>query len=112
MKKNKAKPDITITLDRPRVLRFDLNAMVSFEEASGKSLFDPSFQLHSMSAKDLRAMLWACLLHDDSSLTLEDVGTMISTDNMADVSAKLNEAFEVAMPEERTSDRPLPDSPG
>ena len=111
-KKNKAKPDITITLDKQRTLRFDLNAMCLFEEVAGKSLFDASFQLATMTAKDLRAMLWACLQYDDPEITLEQVGALISAENMTDVAARLNQAFDVAMPDERTSDRPLPSSPG
>ena len=52
-------------------------------------------------------MLWACLLHEDPSLTLEQVGTMISADNMLGITNKLNETFEAAMPEEGASGRPL-----
>lgn len=43
MSKNKVRPGIRITLDKERTLLFDLNAMVSFEEATGKSLSDGVF---------------------------------------------------------------------
>lgn len=106
---NKARPDVKIMLDRERTLRLDLNAMISYEDATKKSLFDGSFQGANFSAKDMRAMLWACLLHDDPTLTLEIVGSLISVDNMTDVASKLNETFEVAVPKaKRKSGRPLP----
>lgn len=103
---NKAQPDIIIELDKPRKLRLDLNAMCQFEQATGKSLFNSGV---GTSATDMRALLWACLLGDDPTLTLEQVGAMISVDNMADVSSKLSEAVQVAVPKaKRKSDRPLP----
>jgi len=108
---NKARPEVTINLDKPRILRLDLNAMCEFEQVIGRSLFDGSFSGAGMSAIDMRAMLWACLLGDDPELTLEQVGSLISIDNMTEVASKLNEAFEVAVPKaRRKSDRPLPTS--
>jgi len=106
---NKARPDIKIDLDRERSMCLDLNAMCEFEKVTGKSLTDGSFSGTNMSASDIRAMLWACLLGDDSELTLEQVGSLISVENIADVAMKLNKAFEVAVPRaERKSGRPLP----
>lgn len=108
---NKARPDVVINLDKPRVLRLDLNAMVIYEELTGRSLFDGSFSGANLSAKDMRSMLFACLLHDDPTLTLEVVGSLISVDNMTDVASKLNETFEVAIPKaKRKSGHPLPKS--
>jgi hypothetical protein len=104
--KNKARPEVKITLDKERTLRFDLNAMVAFEDATGKSLMDGTFDSAMMSIRDLRAMLWACLLHEDDALTEKNVGSLIIPDNMLDVAAKLNEAFEVAMPESEGKEAP------
>jgi len=100
----KVLPFVPIELDKPRNLCLDLNAMVLFEEATGKSLFDKG-TLNSMKAKDTRALLWACLKREDPNLTLEDVGKMIDSSNIAEVSQKLMEALAVAIPEK--SDRPL-----
>ena len=96
---NKAKPLIPIELDKKRNLMLDLNAMVNFEEATGKNVLQGD-SLNNLSAKDLRALLWACLLHEDKDLTLEQVGGMIHSGNMEAVANKLTAAWEVAMPEE------------
>lgn len=110
VKMNKAKPGVKISLDRERTLRFDLNAMVTFEETTGKSLSEGLFRDGKVSSKDLRAMLWACLVHEDDALTEKQVGSWISMSNIVEIASKLNEAFMVAMPE--SADKaPLAKSP-
>lgn len=96
---SKAKPGVKITLDKERTLKLDLNAMVAFEEATGKSFAEGSFARGEMSPRDLRAILWACLIHEDEALTLKQAGSWVTASNMVEVAAKLNEAFEVALPE-------------
>ncbi|MFA5439638.1 hypothetical protein [Dehalococcoides sp.] len=88
--------NIPITLDKVRNLRLDLNAMVAFEEATGKSVFKIGAD---MSARDIRALLWACLRHEDKGLTLEAVGQMVTSQNIPELNARLVEAFNAAMPE-------------
>jgi len=107
---NKVKPAIAINLDKPRHLLMDLNAMVAFEEATGKNIMqgiDPD----SMTAKDFRALLWACLLHEDEALKIEDVGKMIHAGNMGELSGKIAQAWEVASPEVEGDKSPLAESP-
>ncbi len=94
---NKAKPEVKITLDKERTIRFDLNAMCSYEEVTGKNIFANA--LNSLSAQEVRAMLWACLISEDPDLTLEYVGSLVDLENMAQVAEKLNEAFTIAMPD-------------
>lgn len=97
--KNKVNPGVKITLDKERTLKLDLNAMVSFEEATGVSLMRGTFKSSKMSPRELRAMLWACLLHEDEALTEQQVGSWITVGNLMEITGKLNEAFEVSMPE-------------
>lgn len=98
--KNKVNPGVKIALNgKERTLKLDLNAMVAFEEATGKSLMSGTFKSSKMSPKELRAMLWACLIHEDEALTPQQVGSWITVGNLMEVTGKLNEAFEVAMPE-------------
>lgn len=85
-----------ITLDKLRNLRLDLNAMALFEEATGKSVFKIG---SDMSARDLRALLWACLRYEDKNLTLESVGGMVTPQNLAEINTRLVAAFTAAMPE-------------
>ena len=107
---NKVKPEVSITLDKERHLLMNLNAMVSFEEATGKNIMQ-GMDADSMTAKDFRALLWACLLHEDESLKIEDVGKMIHTENMGELSEKIAQAWEVASPEGTGDKDPLAESP-
>ena len=72
----KLAPSVKVELDRERVLRFDLNAMVDFEEASGKSVREIS---EEMPMRDFRILIWACLVADDPDLTLRDVGAIANS---------------------------------
>lgn len=95
---NKTKPIVAITLDKERHLLMNLNAMVAFEEETGKNIMQ-GLAPDSLTAKDFRALLWACLLHEDPELKVEDVGGMIHAGNMAELAEKIAEAWEVASPE-------------
>lgn len=109
---NKANPGVKISLDKERTLKLDLNAMVAFEEVTGKSLMKGTFKSKDMTPRDLRVMLWACLLHEDEELTEKQVGSWVTVGNLMEVTGKLNEAFEVAMPEgESKKSAPLAKKP-
>lgn len=98
----KARPAMSIELDKPRHMLFDLNAMVAFEEETGKNLFDSKVTAaftKSFSPGDLRAFLWASLLHEDENLTLKQVGSWIHTGNMEEIADKLVTAWAAAIPE-------------
>ncbi|MCK5643554.1 MAG: hypothetical protein KAJ19_22325 [Gammaproteobacteria bacterium] len=85
-----------IVLDKPRRLLLDLNAMVDFEKATNKNIWSLG---ENFSATDLRALLWACLRHEDEELLPGDVGKMIHTGNMEMVGKALNDIYKKAMPE-------------
>jgi len=103
---DKVRPIVPIVLDKERHLLLNLNAMVSFEEVTGKNMLRQE-TMGELSAKDLRAILWACLLHEDEVLKLEDVGAMIHAGNMEEISDKLAEAWGAAMPEAKEGESPL-----
>lgn len=90
---NKLKPLVPITLDKLRHLKFDLNAMIAYEEAMGESLSQLS---STLSAKQLRALLWAGLIHEDKDLSLAQVGAWVTTDNIAEVTNALNNAIQLS----------------
>lgn len=92
--------EVKIALDKERSLKLTLNAMVKFEEATGKSLLKEA-DLFKMTATDLRALLWACLLHEDKALTLDQVGDMIDISNINIVAKKLGDAWTAALPESK-----------
>jgi hypothetical protein len=107
---NKARPDIPIKIGgKLRHLRLDLNAMAEFEGATGQSLFGANIvQIQKMGAKGLRALIWACLLHENKELTIEEVGGWIKLDNLADIAEQINKAFEAAVPEAEGDEKENP----
>lgn len=86
---------ITIMLDKERNMLFDLNTMSKYEDLTGKSSFSIG---DDMGAKTIRALLFSCLSHEDESLTLENIGSMIDFDNMPYISQKLNEMITESTP--------------
>lgn len=87
---------IKIELDKERSLLLDLNAMSEFEEETGKNIFQLG---ENMGASDMRALLWACLTHEEPSLDPKDVGAMIHPGNMEYVSQKIQEVYEKQTPD-------------
>jgi hypothetical protein len=47
----------------------------------------------------LRALTWAGLLHEDPTLTLEEVGAMLGDADSAEMLDSIMEAYNAAMPE-------------
>jgi len=111
-------PAVTIKLDKERHLLLDLNAMVAFQEETGKNLFDRKVIVDlskTLEPKTLRTLIWACLLHEDEALTQKQAGKLLRLGNLVDVTRKLIEAWEAAMTsgseEEVTEAGPLPAKP-
>lgn len=90
-------PQVAVELDRTRHLRFDFNAAANFEAVTGKNMFQGG-TLGSLSATDMRAFLWACLVWEDAELTLDNVGALIHFGNLAEVTGKLTEVYQSNTP--------------
>lgn len=86
---------VTIDLDRPRVLLLNLNAYCLAEEITGRNYMK---SIEDLSFKDIRALLFAGLKHEDPNLTIENVGEMIDVNNLSVVSDALSAAFVTSMP--------------
>jgi len=89
-------PFITITLDRPRRLRFGMSSMLEFEGVTGLKLRD----LDSDLSMDVTAkLLWVMLRQDEPTLTLEQVCLLVDehaaslTDIITAVSQAVSAAF-------------------
>ena len=65
---------VDITFDKPRKIRFDLNALVEVEAIAGKSL---TALLGDLSLTTLRDLTWAGLKHEDRRLTRERAGQLL-----------------------------------
>jgi len=94
----KATPIVQIELDKPRNLRFDFAAFMAFEKETGKNILQENVW-GNITATDLVTLLWAALKHEDKDLTLEQVGSMIHLGNIKEITQKLQEAFEKAIPD-------------
>lgn len=89
------KPGVTIELDKPRTLRYGMNALIKIEELTGKNL--TKLDLDNISVKDLRTIVYAGLFHEDKELTPEKCADLI--DEYSDIGAvagKLGEAMTLA----------------
>ncbi|MCW2279109.1 hypothetical protein [Heliophilum fasciatum] len=91
---NKHKALVEIVLDKPRTLRYDLNALAEMEAKLGVSLQELD-QL-TMGVKQLRTFLWAGLIHEDPTLTEHEVGGWVDMDTLSMVNEKITEAFQLA----------------
>jgi len=90
------KRGVTITLDKPRTLRYGINALAKIEDLTGKSLMH--LDLASVGIKDLLTIVYAGLFHEDKDLTPEKVGDLIDeysslTDIAKAVGDAMTEAF-------------------
>jgi hypothetical protein len=101
-------PTATITLDKERTLRMDLNALSDFESMTGKSFMSGGLDFENLALADIRALLWACLVQDDESLTLRDVGAMLHVGNLEPVTSAITKLVTDAMPEPEEGSEPAP----
>ncbi|MGE5553294.1 MAG: hypothetical protein ACM3XZ_05145 [Betaproteobacteria bacterium] len=90
-------PTAPIMLDRERHLLINFNTLALIEEKTGKNTLR-SETWQNISASDLRVFLWACLLHEDPELTLEQVGAMLTMDKVAEITAALQAAASASFP--------------
>ena len=100
---SKANPKVAITLDKPRTIMFDLNALAAFEEVTGKSFLN-GLSIQALTTKDLRALIWAGLLHEEPELTLQYVGSIVHAGNLADIDRQIGIAMGLAMPDAKEGD--------
>lgn len=89
---------VKIMLDKERNLVFDLNAFAELEEIFG-SVEEALKSLEKGSLKAIITLLWSGLVHEDETLTIKEVGAMISINDLARVSEALAEAVKGDMPD-------------
>lgn len=88
---------VPVLLDKPRTIVLDINALCRVEEVTGISMLvgQPAFS----SLRIMRALIWAGLLHEDQTLTLERVGELIGEADTSDLLTSIMKAYDVAMPD-------------
>ena len=94
------KESISIELGgKVRHLRYTFNALVALEEELGIPISEIGEILAKPRLKPIRALIWASLLHEDKSLTPEDVGEMLGPERLGEIAEKVGEAFTIAFPD-------------
>lgn len=82
---------IMIELDRPRRLKYDMNALCEIEDRLGITIAELSTIKVGM--KQTRTIIWAGLVHEDGELTEQQVGSFITMENMVEVQEKMANAL-------------------
>lgn len=95
---------ITLNDGKERHLRYDYNALCLLEGELKISIVDIGrIMASSGTLTQIRAILWAGLIHEDEGLTQKDVGNLIEPKEFPAVAKKIAEAFEAAFPVEADS---------
>lgn len=79
-------------------LKFDMNTFCELEEVYGdiNLAFD---DLQNMKIKAIRALIYSAIKAEDESVTLKEVGKMLTLGDMEKLGTAINEALNKAMPE-------------
>jgi hypothetical protein len=91
---NKHKAMVEVQLDKKRNIRFTMNALAEVEDRLGFRLDE--IEGKKLSIKQIRALLFCGLMHEDENLTEEMIGDMIDLGNIKYVQEKMSEAFELS----------------
>ncbi len=100
---------VPLRLDRERTLILSFNALCRAEEVTGINFLMGEFTFSSV--RVMRALVWAGLLHEDPTLTLEACGDMIEEAGADNVAKTIIEAFAAAMPTTKPEDEDDVDPP-
>lgn len=98
------KHGITINLDKPRTLRYGINALAKIEDLTNKPLV--KLDLKNVGIKDLLIITYAGLCHEDNNLTIEKVGDIIDEySSLGEIAEKVGEALTLAFGKEDKSSK-------
>ncbi|MGM7682658.1 hypothetical protein ACSVDA_10945 [Cytobacillus sp. Hm23] len=98
--KNVVEKGVKITLDKERILKYDLNSLVEIEEKYGKEgLTTVINKVKEGKLKDIRFLLYCGLIHEDDELTEKKVGALFDFTNIQGIATTLMSAFVQSLPE-------------
>jgi hypothetical protein len=89
---------VLLDLDKPRRLRYDLSALADIEEKMGIDSVYEFFE-KPLNFRTIRTVVWAGLLHEDPTLTEQDVGRMVDGENYQVVYDATLQALASAFPQ-------------
>lgn len=85
------RPFIVIELDRPRRMRFGLEASIEFEQLSGKKLAEVE---ENMDQLTLAQLLWSMLRAEDETLTFKQALKLVDEHaSLPVINQKVNQAI-------------------
>lgn len=84
--------------DNEYELKFDMNTFCELEDLYGD--INQAFEdLQNRKIKAIRALIYAAIKAEDESVTLKEVGKMLTLNDMERLGTAINEALSMAMPE-------------
>lgn len=95
---------VFVDLDKARRLKYTLNSFAMLEEKYG-SVDAALKKMEGGSILVIRFILWAGLVHEDKSLTEEQVGDMIDIQDMDVIAEKMGECMKVDLPDKPEADK-------
>lgn len=102
---------VTIQLDKERHLRLTLRGMLAFETLTGQSLFK-GLDLKKLTMRDVTALLWACLIHEDKELKYEDFIDVVELSDLPRLTEAVSQCIVQSFPEvEEGKEAPLVPGP-
>jgi hypothetical protein len=90
---------VTIMLDKERHLRMTLGGMRKFQEITGRSLLKGEFQPDS--EPDLITFIWCCLIWEDRTITVEDVGFLLDFNRLQELTEAIQKTWGLATPDKK-----------
>lgn len=97
-------PDVTLKIGgKVRHLAFDYHSIVTVEKLTGLNLLSEAFE---GSFTNLGALLYAALLRDDSTITLDEVGSWITFRTAPIISQAVISAWIGSIPEPTKDEAP------
>ena len=98
------KPFVTLEFpDKPRRLRFGINALCEIEDSLGKPITE--IDDLGLGVKEVRLFLYAAFREDEPSITLQDVGNIMDSyeGGWIALAVKIGEAVALAFGEEKNA---------
>lgn len=85
---------VEIMLDKKRHLAYPVYALIKLKKEYGIELKDLQDKDKAEDLETILAVVWAGLIHEDKSLTMEELGFMLDITQLPEISQKIAEVFE------------------
>lgn len=85
---------VDIMLDKPRTLAYPVYSLIKLKKEHGIELKDLQDKEKAEDLETILAVVWAGLIHEDTDLTMEELGFMLDITQLPEISQKVAEVFE------------------